>query len=429
VNDVAPAMEKLPGELAGPATPVYLRRNFVLHTLEGGLYTGGLTFVASDTVLPAIVHLLNGPNWVVALMPVLGACGGFCWIFTAHLAERLHRMKPFVLAVGCVQRLPFLAAGVALSCFSESHPRVAIALVALAPLVAGAVAGISACAWYELVTRIIPERRRASSWALRNLITGGIGIFAGFVVAEVLRRQPGPVGFGMLHLWCFGFLLASLAVFGFIRETNIPAHPPRRMEGLWENLRGVPRLLREDSPFRRYLAAQLLSAGYFLLGPFLSIHAIAASGRGESFLGDLVVAQMVGAMAGNAGAGALGDRAGGKILVLIGKALAILLSVAAGINHSAVGFLAVFFLLGAGGAMSGVGTQTLSVELCPTDRRPTCLAVLQFLGLGSMLLASGAAAALRHFSPANILPAALLAASFSAVSLGVLCTVREPRGT
>ncbi|HEY1081569.1 MAG TPA: hypothetical protein VGE29_04865, partial [Prosthecobacter sp.] len=48
-----------------------VRRNFICHCLEGGLYMGGTAFLAPETVLPKMVETLGGQAWIIAMMPVL----------------------------------------------------------------------------------------------------------------------------------------------------------------------------------------------------------------------------------------------------------------------------------------------------------------------------------------------------------------------
>jgi len=185
--------------------------------------------------------------------------------------------------------------------------------------------------------------------------------------------------------------------------------------------------LRTDARFRRYLIAHIWASGYFLAGPFLAIHALAMSGKPESFLGQIVSAQMLGGIAGNILAGILGDRSGGKGLVLAEKTLGVALLLATAVNHSVTGFLVIFFMLGVSAAMGVVGNTTLSMEICPPKRLPTYLAILQFTTMGSILLASQIASILRDRLPGNIAPAALLAAGCCAIAFFLICTVKEPR--
>ena len=53
------------------------KRNFAIHSLEGGLYMGGIAFLSAESVLPTMVNSRGGSEWLVALMPSLMAMGFF----------------------------------------------------------------------------------------------------------------------------------------------------------------------------------------------------------------------------------------------------------------------------------------------------------------------------------------------------------------
>ena len=46
-------------------------RNFLAHTIEGGLYMGGLQFVTPVVVLTYLVDKMNGPALLTAVVPTL----------------------------------------------------------------------------------------------------------------------------------------------------------------------------------------------------------------------------------------------------------------------------------------------------------------------------------------------------------------------
>ena len=66
------------------------RHNYLVHTLEGGLYMGGIAFVAEDMVLPNMVNSFGGPEWLIALTPLLKIAGIMApQLVAAHWIEPL----------------------------------------------------------------------------------------------------------------------------------------------------------------------------------------------------------------------------------------------------------------------------------------------------------------------------------------------------
>ncbi len=401
-------------------------RNYLAHSIEGGMYVAGLAFLAAETVMPAMVKSLGGPNWLVSLMPMMTALG-FSWLplFTAHRVERLAWVKPFVMKTGIFQRLPFLVAGLALLLFADRLPNLVLYTVAFAPFASGAVGGISYSAWLELISKTIPEKRRASSWAIRFVISGAFGIIAGVVIKSTLERYPGPRGYAFLHLITFGFLALSYMIFLLIRE-ELPSRRTSNRRKLSENLISIPALLREQPALAFFAGSRLMSYGIFITVPFLSIHALETLNKPESFLGILVTAQMIGAICGNFLAGHIGDRIGGKLVLIIALASFVASSLGAAVNTGEWGFLGLFFVFGTGFYMNMVGDFTVSLELCAPERRPTYLSFLATIKFFGMLMAAGLSTLVRELFGA-LQPAAMLSAAFLTVSFVLLLKVPEPR--
>ncbi|MBI9020416.1 MAG: MFS transporter [Verrucomicrobia bacterium] len=406
----------------------YFWRNYLAHCIEGGLYMGGLTFIAADSVMPAMISLLGGGNWLIALMPVMTMMG-VAWptLLVAHRVEQLYWMKPFVLISSLIQRLIYLVAALALIFLSRTHPVAAVLIAAFAPFVAGSIGGTVVCAWMELVARVIPSDRLASSWAIRKILTAIIGIFAGGIIKTVLSQHPGAEGFGILHLYTFAGLMCSFFIFAMIRETKpLPPHPDKPRRTFIENMRSIPDLVRAYPQYRRFLKVKLLTMGIYIPAPFLAIHALETVGRGPGFLGDLVMAQMTGTIAGNILAGWLGDRLGGKILLIIARLSLIALCLGALFAESAAAFLALFFIFGVGLNFNEVGEATVTLEIVPPDRRPTCVAIITALAFPGMLTAALFSTLLRGITH-SIIPSALLGAAALTASLLIALRIKEPR--
>lgn len=405
-----------------------LWHNFIAHTVEGGLFMAGIAFVSPETVLPAMVETLGAPDWVIAFMPMAMFMGfSLPPLLTAHWVERLRRIMPFVLVTGVFQRLPFLGAGLVLWFVPEGHGRLVLAAVALAPFLSGVFGGISSSAWQELIARTITPERRSSLWAVRQIIQSAVGMAAGGVIALVLAEYPSRRGFAILHFILFGFLVISYAIFSRIRETEAPDSHVGEKRDLLENLRSLPDLLREDARLRRFVGVMCFSSGMYVAMPFLAIHALSVMGRPDSFLGYLVTAQMVGAIVGNVFLGWLGDRRGGRIVLVIARSLFLAVCTMALFVSNEAGFLAVFVLFGMSFAGHMIGRMTLAIDLSPVGRRPTYLALIQAMRFFSMLLAAGVSSTLRAMS-SSFTPVAIVSILCMAVTLIFLAGIREPRG-
>ncbi len=404
----------------------HLLRNYISHSIEGGLYMGGFRFIAAETIGPAMVATLGGPDWLVALMPVLSMFGYiFPQILMAHYIQGMSRHMPYVTLIGVFQRLPLLAAGLVLL-LADHHRVAALAAVALAPLTSGLIAGFGVNAWQELVAKTVPPARRSSLFAARNMMAATIGLGAGGVVAAVLRHHPGPAGFGLLHLITFGFLAVSLAVFLFIRETPYPKPPVRHAETFGDSLRQMPRLIRADRRFATYLLADACMAGIYIMMPFLGIHALEVLGKPTEYLGFLLIFHTVGGIAGNLVGGAAGDRCGGKVILVLSQTAFLTICVWGPLASRSVEFLALFFLFGCAQTWLSIGKQTVGLEISPRQSRATYLAILGCINVPATLIAWLLSYAAWHATHSFAWVAGLTAL-FLVVSAALLWRVPDPR--
>jgi len=415
------------GRWAAPAGMKDLRRNFIAHSIDGGLYMGGIAFVAADSVLPAMVSKMGAPAWVVSLMPNAKFLGFMIVpIFFAAIVERCTRMHRYCMITGIPQRLPFLIAALILFFYGESHPTLALAAVALTPFLSGAVGGMGQGAWMQLVARTIPARRRSSLSATRNLIAAGIGIGAGFFIERVLSAYPGTTGFGILHLAAFASLALSFVFFAMIKE-EVPENPPvvrhRSFRGYCHDLVDI---LRRDRDFRFYTVMRLFGPAFAFQVPFMAVHALDTLDAPEAFVGALVSSQIGGQVLGNLIGGWLGDRAGGRLLLVIARVLFLGMFVLGAFAETRLGFQAYFALLGFCLMLNQIGNLTLMLEIAPDDRRPTYGALAGIInGPGMLFYALAGAAFWSTYQSMWI--QAVIGGFGMLVSLAAIWIVREPR--
>ncbi|MEZ0389681.1 MAG: MFS transporter [Verrucomicrobium sp.] len=406
----------------------YLRRNFWMHCLEGGLYMAGTAFLGPETVLPTMVKSLGGSNQLIALMPVLlPAAYALPGVFVAPMVERLHRLKPFVVFFGILQRLPYLLTGLVILLAPQASAAI-LTLVVLTPVISGVVGGVGVNAWMEWVTRLIPQELRASGWATRYLIQGTIGLAAGPVIHWVFTHRPGAEGYALLHLICFGFLALSLTSQLCIREqpTASAVSTPRPPFRYGRYLSALPAMLKSQPLLIRLVVARFTGMGYLMLAGFMGIHVLGVTDRPQAAMGHLMLASMIGALFGNGFAGWLGNRHGGKVLMLLSRCLCLGICLVLPFLNTFTAFLALYFIWGFGLFVDKVGDLTFSAELCPFVNRPTYQAMLAFFQMIS-LLGSVSLGGWVYTLSGSFHVLTVLSGLFATISILVLHTIPEVR--
>ena len=405
-----------------------VRRNFICHCLEGGLYMGGTAFLAPESVLPKMVDTLGGKAWIIAMMPVLlPAASASMGIFIAPIVERLARFKPWVLFFGFLQRLPYLITGLILLC-SDKIEGILLPIVVLTPVISGMIGGMTVVAWMEMVTRMVPEKVRAAGWAVRYIIQAIIGVVAGTVIHHVLTHYPNHEAYGWLHLTAFALLSISWVSQLFMHEDEHPRHrhPSSPYGPYLQYLRELPRLLRGQPNLIKLAIARFTGTGYLMVVSFLTIHALKLTERPEADEGRFVTCQAVGVVLGSLLAGWVGYRSGGKVLLQASRIVCLALCLWVSYTGSFSGFMLAYVVLGFGLFLDRVGDLTLAAELCPAERRSTLQAILGFCNVFSLLLATFISGRLYAWTHSFGVVAGA-AAVFSVISMLILNWIPEPR--
>ena len=409
----------------------HFKRNYLAHSLEGGLFMGGVAFLHPQTVAPRMIERLGGPDWMIAASPILQLVGFYIpSLFLTHRLERLAFLKPFVMALGVLQRLPYLLMGIVLL-FARETDRWVLPLVMLTPLLSGLAGGVSITAWREYVAKSIPAPRRASLWACRFVLGGLLGVAAGQGVQLVLGQHFAASGsalpaYGVLHFGVLGGMLASYAVLAITREPNLPSTRPGAEKSWWGYARSMRRIVENDARMAPYLLSRGLFSGLYVVLPFLGLRALEVLHCSDGYLGRLLMCQMLGSVVGNLTAGVVGDRSGGRAVMLLSQASSVVVAAAAPALHSALGFELLFLALGWAIGLGNVGVATLDLEMSDFAQRMSYQTLIGLSHLLGMVGAVTIAALIRQVTP-NFAVLACIAGALNFGCFALLARLAEPR--
>lgn len=407
----------------------FFRRNFTLHSVEGGIYMGGMNFIAPATILPVLIGMLEGPGYLLNLAPYLAMMGfALPSLFLAHKIEKMAKVKPFIMVTGVFQRLPYLAAGVILLTVADSHPETALAAVFLAPLISGLSCGFSWTAWMGLVAKTILPERLCSVWAARWTISGLIGIAAGGIVFKILAMFPdGYTGFGILYLITFSILTLSYIFFSFIHETDIPPADNGKQENFRENIRSIPGLLKNDSHFRLFLVVRFFGNSVLLAMALIGKHGLNVTASPGKVLGVFVLARTIGSLIGNIVASYVGDRYGAKVILLIARVLIALSFIFVVFADRLWMFYLIFGIIGFAFTLGSVSMSTLPIKLTPKEKRATYLSVMSLINIPFIIGFGILGGILWDWGGNDITLPASLAAGLMLISIIFLLKLQEPK--
>jgi MFS family permease len=365
----APVPQRTEEEIAALVERNY-RWNFSVNLVDGSSFWMAMSFMGTTTIVPLFISKLTRSMVPIAYVAILAQAGWFLpQVFTSNWVERLPRRKPVVVNMGMLlERLPVMLFAVA-AVLAGRSAGLALAFFLFVYTWNRLGGGVVATAWQDLIARVFPLERRGRFWGLTSAIGAGLGFAGSALSAWLLTTYAFPTGFVILFS-----LAAAILFFGWIFSTRIrePALPVGGSpQGQREFLAGLPRLLREDRPFRRFLAARLLlSLGGMGLG-YVTVAAVRRWAVADGTVGLYTGVLLLGQTVGNLVFGLLADRRGHKFaLEWAALAYAVAFSLA-WLAPGAAWYYAVFFLIGVSQGILVVSGILVLFEFSEPERRPT----------------------------------------------------------
>ena len=362
------------------------RRNFIFATLEISFWHLAMSFIFSSTVLPLYASYLTTSTVLIGLVSSTNQVSFFApQLFSASHIERLAVKMPFVVKATLMERLPFFFVAIPLFFWSAAPKLLSYGILLFSLILAQGSGGLAAPAWKAALAKVISSERRALLFSLGSAFGGFLGISGAFLARYVLSRHSYPVSFGI----CFALagaanMLSWLCMF-FIKE------PPKKPELVHKPLRSyikaLPRVLRADLNFMKYLISQVLMVFGSMGFGFYALYARYRFDANDAFAANLTMAALIAQSAGIPLFGWLSDRRGHKWLGKFGAMVGCLAALGIIIAPRQAWMYAVFMLANLSRECLNVSRQSITMEFCDTDKLPTYTALSNTLLAVPLLLA------------------------------------------
>jgi MFS family permease len=305
------------------------RRNFTLCAINGALFQFARGMVDPSLVLTTwFVGRLTSSNLLLALVVPLGQAGWFLpQVFASARIQRMQRKMPIYAASAAIRVVVWSALS-AMVWLVDAPTYLLIGffiLYAIAQLAAGP-AGL---AFFDIVAKTVPARRRGRLFATRLFVGGILALGSSWIVNRVLGHPalPFPHDIALLLTLFSVMLIPSFALFVAVREP--PGATIDEPVGIKKQLRRAGQLLRQNLVFRRYITVRLLLGLTGIALPFYSVYAKNVLGA-EAGMAGIYAAVTGGAkLLSNIGWGWISDHKGNRLvmqLMLAGKGLTVLLA-------------------------------------------------------------------------------------------------------
>lgn len=403
------------------------KRNVAWNALGEALWNFGGGLAAPLTVLPLLIRRLGGGNVEVGLVYTVASAGVlFPQVLSALIVQRGQGRKRFLLVYHWVLLIPLWAAIGAVLLFAEpTSPRSARTLIHVLFACFMVAMGFMFPLWGDWVAGLFRRERRGRAFGWANAAAAASGAVAAVLAAAV----AGALRFPLSHavLFCVGASFFCLSMWSFAPVRELAQELPHARFSRREMFARF-RLSFVERNFNSYLVSRvLLTMGG---GPiaFIAVHYKSRAGGGlsESTVIALGAAVTVAQMATGLVLGAVGDRVGHKLGVVVGAVaqLAALVVLMALPGAWACG--AAFAFIGVSYASGWVSHQNLVFETCPHESRmahiaTSSLVVAPFSALVPVVIG-------QTISLIGIVPATAMSLAVTAAAVAwLLVRVREPR--
>jgi MFS family permease len=315
-----------PNYLVGEA-----RRNFVLCALNGALFQFANGLIEPSIVLTTwFVGRLTSSNLLLALVVPLGQAGWFLpQLFVSAHIQRMQRKMP-VYAISAVTRV-IVWSSLSVMVWLVDEPTYLLVGFFTLYAIAQMAAGPAGLAFFDIVAKTVPARRRGRLFATRMFVGGILAMGASWIVNRVLGHPalPVPHDIALLLTIYSVMLIPSFSLFFAVREP--PGVTTDKPVGIKKQLRRAGQLLRKNPIYRRYTAVRLILGLTGVALPFYSVYAKNVLGA-EAGMAGIYAAVAGGAkVLSNIAWGWVSDQKGNRLvmrLLIGGKGLALLLALA-----------------------------------------------------------------------------------------------------
>lgn len=226
--------------------------NVSVMALDIVMFTLGITFINSTTVIPSLVDALTHSEFIVGLST--GLISG-AWLLpqmiVATAMTRSPRKKPAMVWAAWISRAGLMLIALAIWLLGERQPTLTLVCVVGGMFLFFVLDAVVSIPWFDLLAKVIPPRRRGRLLGLSQALgsLGGIGI--GLLVAYLLsERSPWafPYNYAMLFVGASIILMIAATGLTLIREpaSKLSADQVPSLRQVWAMM---PRILAQDKPF------------------------------------------------------------------------------------------------------------------------------------------------------------------------------------
>lgn len=360
--------------------------NFWVNVMVSALFQLSMSFIYGPTVISLYASYLTSSAVLIGLIPALQNGMFFVpQLLLARHAQSLANIKPWLVRYNLLERIPYGAIALMILLWPGAPPALSYTVLLLGLSLAMAGGGVTNPAWKKMIAKVVPVRRRGLMFGTSNALGGLLGVGGAALSGFIFERWEYPFTFGISFLLCFLVQMVSWVVLRMNREPTVAVTATQTdAREYWRNL---PRILKADRNFRRFLIARTVSMLGSMGTAFYVVYAREAFGISDTFVAGLTMAALIAQSVSTPLLGQIGDRFGHKLLMELSGLFLVAALVAAILTASSTGLYLVFVLSNLSMASGMISAMAITMEFGPPDEMPTYSALASTVQALPVLLA------------------------------------------
>lgn len=362
------------------------RWNFLANMLDLTFYNLAMSFIYGATVLTLYASYLTDSSVLLGLIPAIQSVFFYVpQLIMSRQAEQLPRKKPLLIKISIMERLPYLFVALSIFFFPQAPNWLAFSILALSLALATGSGGLGSPAWKAMLAKVIRVDRRGRMFGLSNAIGGALGVLGGLLSRRVLANYAYPISFGICFLLCFMGHILSYASLCLNREPAEEIEPSN--ESARDYWRRLPRILRDDPNFGRYLVSRMLATFGTMGTTFYIVYARDSFQIENAFAADLTMVALISQIALTPAIGWLADHKGNRWVLGISNLFGAIAIICVLLARNTLWFYPAFVFMNAVNCANMISGIAIGMELSPKKDIPTYVALAATIQAGPVLLA------------------------------------------
>lgn len=270
--------------------------NFLLLTLEGSLFMGGMGFYNTTSVIPVFIENITHSKELVGLTITLGSFFTyFGRLVVGPFVPHVKNHQKFTTIIMFICRPVLLLPAI----FILLHQyQISVYVLMFSYSMLWICDGLVVPSWSEVLANTVDEDRQGRLLGLQMLIGGAAAIFAGIIINVFLSNPALNLNSAFGWIFLIGGLLVTVSCFMMLMAKNAPHEPKKGKIDFLGYYKTLPKYLILEKDNTKINLVQLILTVAGMGIPFVILFSLESLGVSKSFSAILILAQTIGSPVG-----------------------------------------------------------------------------------------------------------------------------------